>query len=215
MSYQVITPVAASAEPLPLQEVKQFLRIDYTDEDFLLQMMISEAREYCENVTRCSLAPQTLQAMLRIDLLPAGPVSGPIGFRQSMLELPMPPVNSVTLLEAETSPGQFQTVATANYVVDTAQFPARIYLLASAYSFLGSQWTLWIGPYNPRFRVTYTAGYTRLPMALRRALLEMVGFLYAYREGRDEAQGGRYASKSSIPAGIAEKLEQFKVYYLA
>ncbi len=212
MAYQVLVPVAQ--EPVNLQEMKQYLRIDYPDEDLLLQMLISQAREYGENYTRRSFAAQVLQAMLTIDLLPAGPITGPIGWRQSMLEIPMPPVQSVMLVEGETSPGQFQAIDATTYVVDTSQLPARIYLLASAYSFLGSQWTLWIGPYNPRFRITYTAGYGQIPFVLKRALMELVAYLFSYREGRDESVGPRFASKTTIPDGITEKFDQFRTYYL-
>lgn len=214
MSYQVLVPVPATAEPVSLAEMKQYMRIDYPDEDLLIQMFISQAREYAENYTRRSLAPQVIQAMLTIDLLPAGPLSGPIGWRQSMLEMPMPPTQSVMLVEGETSPGQFQAIDTTTYVVDTSQMPARIYLLASSYSFLGSQWTLWIGPYNPRFRITYNAGYISCPLELKRAVMELTAYFFAYREGRDEGVMPRYAAQATIPEAVTEKLSHFKTFYL-
>jgi len=207
MTVAVTVPI--TQEPLTILEVKQHLRIDFPDDDALLEALIAQAREYGEQETRRSFAPQTLMAMLEIPLLPAGILSGPIGYRQSKIEIPMPPVTSVISLEGETSPGVFQIIDPANYVVDLTQHPCIVYLLTSAYSFLGSAWSLWIGPYNPRFRATYQAGYTQLPFMLKRSLLELIAYWYDYREGRDES--GR--NQIGLPEGIQSKFDKYRVYY--
>lgn len=216
MTITILVPVAQ--EPLTLDEVKAHLRLDsgFTSDDTYITALISEAREYGEYECRRAFAPQTIQALLDIPMRPAGPLSGAIGFRASMIEIPQPPVTSMTTVEGETTPGTFQVIDPVNYILDTASSPGRVYLLASAYSFLGSQWTLWIGPYIPRFRLTYQAGYVSgtIPFTLKRAMLELIAYWYSYREGRDEAVGPRYASKTALPDGIQQKFDKHKVFYL-
>ena len=194
------------------------MRVDFSDDDSYLSMLISQAREFGESETRRAFAPQALQAVLEIPLIPSGPLSGGIGYRQSLLEVPMPPVISIESIEGETSPGIFQVIDSSNYVIDLSQQPCRVYLLTSAYSFLGSQWTLWIGPYNPRFRVNYHAGYSlpTFPFTLKRAMLELIAYWYDYREGKDDAHGSHQNSggkNPGMPPGIQDKFEKYRVYY--
>lgn len=212
MPVTVLTPV--SQEPLTLAEVKRHLRIDFPDDDLYLSSLIIQVREYGEQDTRRSFAPQQLQELTQVPLLPSGHISGPIGWRPSEIEVFMPPISNVSLLEGEFSPGLFQTIDPANYLVDYAPAPSYIYLLSSAYSFLSSQWSLWIGPYTPRFRITYTAGYgssntVALPFVLKRAMLELIAYWYDFREGRDDTS--RY--QITIPLGIQSKFDKYRVYY--
>ena len=43
------------AEPLTLEEVKEYLRIDSNDEDTLIGSLILVAKEHCENYLQASL----------------------------------------------------------------------------------------------------------------------------------------------------------------
>lgn len=212
MPVSVLTPIIQ--EPLTLKELKTHLRIDFDDDDEYLAGMIVQAREYGEAETRRSFAPQQLMELTEIALLPSGAISGPVGWRASQIEIYMPPVSAVSLLEGEYTPGQFQTIDPANYIVDTSMSPAYIYLLSSAYSFLSSQWSLWIGPYTPRFRITYTAGYgstgcPMFPVLLKRALMELIAYWYEWREGVDIQ--GRF--QVTLPVGIQNKFDKYRVFY--
>lgn len=63
MRYQVTTP--PSSEPLTLTAVKLHLRLmpdDASEDDEILEPLMSAAREFCENVTGLALAPQTITA---------------------------------------------------------------------------------------------------------------------------------------------------------
>lgn len=51
-------------EPVTLEEVKAYLRIDDDSEDMLLQALIKTAREYCENYQRVAYFPRTLRLTL-------------------------------------------------------------------------------------------------------------------------------------------------------
>lgn len=215
----LIVTVPVTQEPVTLPEVKEHLRLepDYDLDDVYLSGLISQAREFGEFETRRSFGAQTIQALIDVPMRPSGPLSGAIGFRASMIEVPMPPINDILSLEGETTPGTFQIIDPVNYITDTVTNPGRIYLLASAYSFLGSQWTLWIGPYQPRFRITFTCGYGPVipfPYTLKRALLELIAFWYDFRQGRDETLRGTQAkSGAQIPPGIGEKFDLFRVHY--
>lgn len=59
MNLKVITET--TKEPILLDDVKQFLRIDYDEDDFILQTMVSAAREYAETFTRRSIANKTYE----------------------------------------------------------------------------------------------------------------------------------------------------------
>jgi hypothetical protein len=212
MPVTVLTSV--QQEPLSVLEVKTHLRIDFPDDDLYLAGLISQVRDFAEQETRRSLAPQTLQNLIQVSLLPSGAISGPIGWRPSEIELYMPPVDTVSLLEGEYTPGLFQAIDPSNYIVDTATAPGYIYLLSSAYSFLSSQWSLWIGPYSPRFRITYTAGYSGpntvpLPFLLRRAMLELLAYWYNIREGHDNT----VRFQIGLPLGIQSKFDKYRVFY--
>ncbi|MBT2215839.1 head-tail connector protein [Virgibacillus dakarensis] len=62
MNLKVITPPASS--PVDLEYVKQYLRIDYDDEDALIQGMIDASVVHAEAFTRRSLAPKTYELIL-------------------------------------------------------------------------------------------------------------------------------------------------------
>jgi uncharacterized phiE125 gp8 family phage protein len=56
---QIVTPPAS--EPLTLAEVKEFLRVDHSDDDATLAIFITAARQLCESYTRMALLPTTFE----------------------------------------------------------------------------------------------------------------------------------------------------------
>ena len=56
--------VEPEQEPVTLEEVKAYLRIDDDTEDVLLQALIKTAREYCENYQRVAYFPRTMRLTL-------------------------------------------------------------------------------------------------------------------------------------------------------
>ncbi|MGM9582163.1 MAG: head-tail connector protein [Phascolarctobacterium sp.] len=56
--------VEPEQEPVTLEEVKAYLRIDDDSEDVLLQALIKAAREYCENYQRVAYFPRTMRLTL-------------------------------------------------------------------------------------------------------------------------------------------------------
>lgn len=67
---KVIT--APTVEPVSVFELKEHLRLDFDDEDTLLQSFLQAAREYVEARTRRTLHQTTLEYFL--DRFPCGPI---------------------------------------------------------------------------------------------------------------------------------------------
>ena len=74
MALVEVTPPAV--EPLTLQEAKDHLRVDHTDDDSLIDPMIKTARMYAEGKTRRALITQTWDWLL--DSFPAWTLTVPM-----------------------------------------------------------------------------------------------------------------------------------------
>ncbi|MBN9265961.1 MAG: phage gp6-like head-tail connector protein [Hyphomicrobium sp.] len=93
-----------SVEPVTLDELKAWAKIDSADEDALLTSLIAAARDAAEQYLRRALITQTVRLTLDLDGrgidLPEGvydlPVSAIYGGLPTVVELPRPPVSSVT-----------------------------------------------------------------------------------------------------------------------
>jgi uncharacterized phiE125 gp8 family phage protein len=133
-----------------------------TDEDTLLSMLITSARQWCENFTGLGLAPQTLELMLD-------------GF-DDVIELPFSPVSSVTSITYKDSTGTETTIAPANYIVDTDSMVGSV---TEAYDYDWPTFTAY--PVNP-VRIRYVTGYTTCPAAIKLAMLLMIAYWYSNRE---------------------------------
>jgi len=76
--------VTLQAEPVTLQEVKNWLRIDLDDDDDILTMLITAARETLEAYTNVSFISRVVKATIKNQLggypLPYGPVGDIISF---------------------------------------------------------------------------------------------------------------------------------------
>jgi len=195
VGYTVLTPV--SVEPVTLSEVKQWLRVDFDDEDATIAEIIVDARRYAENILRKSLATQTMQAIIEPEPVPTGPLSGPVGvpadswrlaersdvplFGNALisLKIPMGPLQSLTTLEYQltkmdnpewTALSATDPQGNVNYRIDQTNDPNRLYL----FTILAAT----------RYRLTYTAGYQVIPPDIRRTLMSLIGFWYQNREGQ-------------------------------
>lgn len=160
--FKVITPV--STEPVTTAEVKLHLRLTSdTTEDSLITNLITSAREYCENYTGRALATQTIEMLLD-------------SFSSSSIELPMPPLQSITSVKYKDSDGAETTMDAADYIVDTDSDVGRIVLP------YGSSWPSFVPyPANP-IRIRYVGGYTTAPKTIKQAMLLLIGYWYANRD---------------------------------
>jgi uncharacterized phiE125 gp8 family phage protein len=173
MTYKVSVPV--SAEPLALSDLKLHLKVDLTTDDLLLEDMITAARDWCEAFTGRGLARQTI--ILYLDEFP------------DEIELPFPPLSSVTSVAYKDSAGTTTTLAASAYIADTDGPIGRI---VPAY---GTDWpTFTEYPINP-IRVTYVTGYLECPKQIVQAMLLLIGEWYAKREAGEVSPGCMNAVK--------------------
>jgi uncharacterized phiE125 gp8 family phage protein len=156
MRYRVTVPPAF--EPVTLDEAQAHLRSDDdVTENATITALITAAREYCEAVTRRALATQTIEAY-------------PERFGRC-IDLPMPPLQSITSIKYTDSAGDEHVVADSDYVVDTVS--GRI-CFSSPPCFAPY-------PINP-IKITYIAGCESAPQSIKQAMLLLVGHWYINRE---------------------------------
>lgn len=112
MSWKVTTDPAS--EPLTLADVKTYLKVDYSTDDDLLNVLITAARQWVEKHCRLGLLPQTITE-----------VFDDWGDGRS-LELSVSPLRSVSSIYYKDSDGNTTLWASGNYVVDEYQQPPRV-----------------------------------------------------------------------------------------
>jgi uncharacterized phiE125 gp8 family phage protein len=166
MRLELVTGPAT--EPLALAEVRVRLRISHTDDDDDLDLAILRAREDAETRLGRALITQTWR--LNLDCFPA----------TGELELPRPPLQSVSSVKYIDEDGDLQTLATSEYVVDTSGEKGRLYLAWE------KSWpSIRIEP--NAVRVEFVAGYgddaSDVPARFRAWMLIKAGDHYAHREG--------------------------------
>lgn len=167
--------VAPAEEPVTLDEVKLHLRETETGQDELISALIIAARQYAENYTRRALVTQTLELGL-----PAFPDAG-------VIELPRPPLQSLTWVKYIDFNGNLQTVDPTTYQIDTFREPAQV---KPAYL----RWWFWYQVRNDfnAVQLRYVAGYpgvgspadltSGIPEAIKHWMKVCVAQLYEHRE---------------------------------
>lgn len=173
----------ATAEPITFEEAAMHLRLDSIssppvyDDQALVEMQISAAREFCEAWLGRSLAPQVLE--WRGSSFPTT-----IGAPYDSITLPLGPVRGVQSVSYINSAGAEIILGVDEYQVDLWDEPAQLYP-----SYNGQFPMARMAPGAVRIR--YHAGYTLgtdspndvpLPMPLRAAILLVLGDLYENRE---------------------------------
>lgn len=170
MSIVVVTP-AAGGEPVALDQAKLHLRVDGSDEDSLIQALITAARVHVEQV--CQLAIGQQEWRITLDGFPSN--NGPI-------ELPGGRVQSISAMTYVDPLGVVQTWAPAdlatNVRTDLDSVPAR---LTPSPTTLG--WPNW-QPVTNAVSVTYDVGEAA-PEPIKAAILLMVGGMFENRQQID------------------------------
>jgi len=144
-------------EPVTVEEMKTYLRVDGTELDGYILTLISAAREYVESYQNRSLVTQTWELVL--DSWPTWP-----------LELPRSPVQSIQNIRYRDKDGVETVWDTANYLVDADSDPGRV-ALAKGVSVPAAE-LLPIGG----VRIRYVAGYGtgQLPQRTKLAMKMLV-----------------------------------------
>lgn len=170
MTFSVTTPPAS--EPLDLAMVKLHLRVDtdMTDDDPLIESLMSAAREHVETVCERALITQTWTAQLA-----AFP---------PVIELRGGKVTAVDSVKYLDNDGALQTLDASAYVADLTTEPATI---APAF---GTQWPV-TRTINNAVQVQYKVGYAdagAVPAAIKSAMLLLIGDWYVNRTAQQDAE---------------------------
>lgn len=165
MALVLVTPPASA--PISLVEAKSHLRVDHSDEDTHIQLLIDAATSYLDGYTgilgRC-IVQQTWD--LYLDEFPTS---------ESSIQIPLGPLISVSSVTYTDTNGDPATVDSDNYTVDTVTPPGWV-VPDSSFS-----WPSTLDAINA-VKVRFIAGYSTVPPAIKAAMLLMVADLYENRE---------------------------------
>jgi len=164
MTTRLVT--APAEEPVTLAQARAHLQEPPTSQDAQILAMAFAAREHAETFTGRALVTQTWELLL--DRFPSG----------REIELPFPPLQSVTSVKYIDPDGAEQTFASSNYHVDAAATPGRLRLKSTA------SWPA-IAEQPNAVTVRFVAGYggmAAVPFTIKAAILLVVGHLFAHRE---------------------------------
>jgi len=191
MSAILLTPPAI--EPVTLDDVKLFLRIEHDDDDDVLAALIAAARVHVEAQTRRALITQTWR--LTRDVWPAGGVL-------PILPVPLQEVTAVAVYRAD---GTMQTIDVDNFHVDTVSAPA---ILAFERGALPAPGRL-AGGIEIDIEVGYGDAAADVPAPLRQSIRLLVAHWYENRA--IIAASGEVAK---MPASVSSLIAPFRVLSL-
>lgn len=142
-------------EPVTVDEVKTFARIDGTDEDTLLTGFIKAVREAMENYLGRALIEQTIK--MTMDFWP-----------NTVVKLPMPPLISITQVVTLDEDDTETVYSSDNYYVHTLTTPGEIVIKHGATPPTNTD------RYYGGYRVDYKAGYGAAATDVPQSILEAI-----------------------------------------
>ena len=172
-----------AADPLGLTQALEHLRLDEADSADYVSTLISVARQQAEDRTERTLMPSTWT--LRLPAFPAADGGA--------IELLRPPIIGVTSVQYLDTAGTLQTVAPADYVVDTQSEPGRLLPLAGSWPATAA--------HPQAVTIVYTAGYASaaaVPTPIKQWMLLAMGDLFELRQ--------RSSDKPALPQDFADGL---------
>lgn len=174
---QMLTRVTAPAGyPVTLAEAKAHLRVSFSDDDTLIEAYIGAATTAVEQKVGRPLMTQTLRVAERA---PEGSVK---------LRAPLQAITAINYYDPQ---NVLQTATVSDYLLIADDDSAEI-IPGPGVNFPA------LYPRDDAFRVTFTAGYgtaAQVPVALKQAILLLVGHLYENREAVGQAM-------DALPMGV-------------
>jgi len=163
--YGISVSVAPTVEPVSLAEMKDHLRVSITDEDTMIESMITAAREYLVSTLNRSMVNTSW--LLTLDNFPG------------TIYLPRSKASSITSIKYDDSNATEQTLAASNYRLDTSSYQSRIT------ETVGGSWPVTYEQ-TGAVRVIYVAGdgaaAADVPGPLKHALKLLCSDMYELRE---------------------------------
>ncbi|WP_174286637.1 head-tail connector protein [Sphingomonas bacterium] len=190
------TPLA-DLEPLTLDEVKLNLRVDDTDEDTLIEGLITAARIHVEGYTGLVLTPRTVTETV--------PQLG------RWVDLDSWPVTGVSAIRYPLS-GVLTPMATGSWATSFVRRPVRLLPTAVGWGLGTARYgsTAWSLPTLP-VEIDVQAGYATpadVPQTVKQAMQLLISHLYSNRAA---SEVGLRAAAIEIPFGVRELLQSSRL----
>ena len=198
---------APTVEPLNLQEVKEYLRVEDSTDERVLRPYIESVRRIAEEHMGRALMSQTLTLFIDAfdeleDPLWEGMRTAPyLNFYKNYISLPRSPVTSVTSVSTFNDSDTESTMASTRYYVDNVREPARIVLRQ------GETFPTALRVANA-IKVVYVAGYTSayaIPEPIKMGMLQHIAYMYEHR-------GDMYEAKAPLPPAIKTMYSPYVVH---
>lgn len=185
--------VDAAAEPILWDEAQLYLRLDSEIEKTTVEALIVAARNVVEEETQRQLITATWA--LTLDAFPSNTCP---------IELPRPPLISLSSITYIDEDGASQTLAASGYQSDLLSHPGRL---------LPAVDEVWPDTQADRMNtvtITYTAGYgaagSAVPRPLRQAMLLLISHWFEHREAVVVGTG-----TSELPLAVKMLIAPFRV----
>lgn len=157
---------APATEPLTTAEAKTHLVVDHSDDDTYIDTLVAAARAYVEQYTGRQLVTATWT--MDLERFPG----------DDFIQLPFPPLQSVTSVKYYDLSNSQQTLAASKYVVADST-PGRLRLVS------GEAWPQVYPDRAQAVEVIFVAGYgaaSAVPADIKHAIKMLVGHWYENRE---------------------------------
>jgi hypothetical protein len=198
-----------SGECVTLEELKAHLRIDFHDQDALLNMSISAARVFIEEYLNRSLLNKTFELWLNSDELGALSAKDWAGVRHgsiaeiagnSTINLRTGKVQQIVHVKSYGQGNDELDFDSSNYFLDEVSEPGRIVLN------YGATWPTDLRYINA-LKIRFKAGYGTSPSSVPAPLLNAVKFLAAhfYDEGCDDC---------NVPKSVFMLLNPYRIFVM-
>jgi uncharacterized phiE125 gp8 family phage protein len=181
-----IVKTQPAIEPVTLEEVKEFVKVDGVSEDALLGSMTTAARIAVENFLGRALIEQTI--LLKMDEWPG-----------DVLKLPMPPFISITEVRTLDESDAPTIYAATNYYTSTG--PHEALLIIKNGCTPPTNTTRYYKGYEVEYKAGYGATAASVPQPIKEAIKLMVALIYE----------GRIPDLSSVPPLAAALLSQYSL----
>ena len=183
-----VKTVSPAIEPVTLAEAKTWLHVDHSDDDALIEFLITAAREMVEDRTNLLVARRTMEATF--DAFPC-------------VELQLPgPVLSVESVTHVDEDGYEQTLAADEWVLDNPENRPGWLVPYEA-------WPFTLGTVNA-VRIRYEAGYETPELTPSRIKLVIHLLLRGWYDVRSSIIVGK--APAAIPFGVDSALERLRVF---
>ena len=187
MGLTVVTPAAKPA--VTRDAMRTHLRVTAVDEDDLIDTLASAATARAELITGRQFITATLK--LTLDAFP------------EHINLPRPPLQSVTHVKYYDTDGDQQTWSSAEYAVDTGSTPGR---LGPAYGYTWPSTRVMMAAVEVQYVAGYGVDPGDVPEGLQVAIKMLAAHWYENRESTTEA------ALRETPQAVEDLLWQYRVF---